>query len=274
MITESRIPLTNTESYPPYVNQGLTSTDDPDKDSSNFLEDWGIDWKSANWKEDSSIIGESWHQVMAFPSPIVGRVQLHYGVPYATPIIYTDELSYKTESSYHVLLSKVPDDTIRLEGIHQANWLQRPYGLSNDFIQDVNLKFDFLSDFIPKAKKHARQTRQAYAHRIKALQEDGIFEGITINRASERDFWSFAKSTPLSPKASLVLMDSGNLRAVWKDDNDSHLGIQFLGNRQVQYVIFKRRLATTSVSRVAGIDTLEGVKIQIHAFDLTSFVNA
>ena len=115
---------------------------------------------------------------------------------------------------------------------------------------------------------------QTTKSRIEALQEDAAFEGITINIASERDFWSFVMSIPASQKASLVLLDNGNLRAIWKDSAKNHVGIQFLGNGKVQYVIFKRRPGAADVSRVADIETLEGVKAKIRAFDLESLVNA
>ena len=69
-------------------------------------------------------------------------------------------------------------------------------------------------------------------------------------------------------------MDNGNIRAVWKGEDASHLGLHFLGEQQVQYVIFKRHHGNGKISRTAGIDTFEGVKKQIGAFDLMSLVNA
>ena len=63
-------------------------------------------------------------------------------------------------------------------------------------------------------------------------------------------------------------MDNGNFRAVWKDKNGDHLGVQFLGDQMAEYVIFKQRPLAGSVSRVAGIDTLDGVITQLQAFDL------
>ena len=63
-------------------------------------------------------------------------------------------------------------------------------------------------------------------------------------------------------------MDNGNFRAIWKDRNGDHLGVQFLGEQMAEYVIFKQRPSVESVSRVAGIDTLEGVRTQLQAFDL------
>ena len=112
-----------------------------------------------------------------------------------------------------------------------------------------------------------------YARRIKELCDYAKDDGIQVNPASVRDFWFFVGSAQFANKASLVLMDNGNLRAVWKGDNESHVGIQFLGEQKAEYVIFKRRTASADVSRVAGIDTLSGVKRQISAFGLTSLVN-
>ncbi len=50
------------------------------------------------------------------------------------------------------------------------------------------------------------------------------------------------------------------------------LEFSFLATNGVEYVIFKRRLSTIDVARVAGRDTLDGVKRQIDAFDLTSLM--
>ena len=110
---------------------------------------------------------------------------------------------------------------------------------------------------------------QVYRNRIEELRSDAQLDGFAMNEASEVDFWSFIESISFAQKAGLVLLDNGNLRAVWKGENGSHLGLQFLGNRLVEYVIFKRRQATKYVSRVAGRDTIVGIKKQILASDLT-----
>lgn len=109
-------------------------------------------------------------------------------------------------------------------------------------------------------QENPRKTHKAYARRIEVLHSDAEADDLELNEASERDFWQYIRSIPFAQKASLVLMDNGNLRAVWKDDDESHLGIQFLGNQWVEYVIFKRRPSTGDIARVAGRDTLDGVK--------------
>ena len=122
---------------------------------------------------------------------------------------------------------------------------------------------------LAKKEKQALEMRYAYRLRIEALRSEASLDGFSVNAASEEDFWSFVESISFAQKVGLVLMDNGNLRAVWKGENGSHLGLQFLGNRLVEYVIFKRRQATRDVSRVAGRDTIDGIKRQIRAFDLT-----
>ena len=119
----------------------------------------------------------------------------------------------------------------------------------------------------------AWQRHGTYQKRIGALARFGVDEGISLNEDSESDFWTFERAAGFTRPAGFALMDSGNLRAVWKGDNEDHLGIHFLGDHTANYVIFKKRAGTRQTSRVAGNDTLEGVRKQIRAFDLASLVN-
>ena len=123
-----------------------------------------------------------------------------------------------------------------------------------------------------KQRKLTRRTYKAYRDRIEELRGYGEDEGVTVNEASEKDFWAFVKSLSASRKGSLVLMDNGNLRALWKGEQESHLGLQFLGDRMVEYVIFKRRKRARKVSRVAGADNFDGIKRQIDSFELYSML--
>jgi len=107
-----------------------------------------------------------------------------------------------------------------------------------------------------------------YQHRVETLRSDAEIEGSAVNDTSEENFWSFVGSIPSARKAELLLMDNGNFRAVWKDKSGDHLGVQFLGEQMAEYVIFKQQPSAGSVSRVAGIDTLEGVRTQLEAFGL------
>ncbi len=114
--------------------------------------------------------------------------------------------------------------------------------------------------------------RQAYFLRIEELKGYATEDEIEVNLASEKDFWAFVESLHPSKRANLVLTNSGNLKAVWKNTGTGHLGIQFLGNNQGEYVIFKRRPAESETSRVVGIDSLRGIKSQMTAFGVIELV--
>lgn len=113
---------------------------------------------------------------------------------------------------------------------------------------------------------------QAYSVRISELRHISENDGYSLSLTSEADFWLFVGLENRLRKGNLVLMDNGNLRAVWKDDQGSRVGLQFLGEEMVQYVIFKRREFTKPISRVAGRDTLTGLRAIIKAFELDSML--
>ena len=126
---------------------------------------------------------------------------------------------------------------------------------------------------LDRKKIQVQEMYHAYMLRIEVLRSEAALDGFSVNAASVEDFWSFVEPISFAQKAGLVLLDNGNLRAVWKSENGSHLGLQYLGHRLVEYVIFERRQTTKDVSRVAGRDTIEGIKGQIHAFDLTALMS-
>ena len=122
--------------------------------------------------------------------------------------------------------------------------------------------------------EEARQTYLAYQSRIETLRGYAALEGLTVNHLSEQDFWSFVASVPFARKGGLVLLDNGTLRAVWDEEDDRHLGIQFLGERMLQFVIFGRKKRSRHISRVAGRGTFEEIKEQVRLFGLEAFLNA
>ena len=115
---------------------------------------------------------------------------------------------------------------------------------------------------------------QAYRSRIEELRRFAALDGFSVSKASEKDFWSFLTSMPFVCKAEMVLLDNGNLRVIWDDEDDNHIGLQFLGNGRLQYVIFRRQKGSSHVSRVAGRDTFDGVRSQVRLFELESLLKA
>ncbi len=113
---------------------------------------------------------------------------------------------------------------------------------------------------------------QAYSARIDSLRDYAMQDGFNLNPESEADFWRFIQTVPDFRKGNLVLIDNGNLRAVWKNKSGDHMGLQFLGGGMLQYVIFKQRSANIRISRVSGRDTFAGLMRQINAFELESLL--
>ena len=146
----------------------------------------------------------------------------------------------------------------------------------SDLLTSVEIKsqdpsIEFAVEATVKAER-AQADRLAYTERIAVLRAEAMLDGFSLSHESEEDFWNFIRLAPFVRKGGLVLMDNGNLRAVWKGDRGTHVGLQFLGRGTVQYVIFKRRAGALEVSRVSGRDSFDGVRRQINGFDLASFM--
>ena len=130
-------------------------------------------------------------------------------------------------------------------------------------------------DVGPNEEAHRARTKyDAYVPRLKFLQDEAAHDGYELNPASQIDFQNFVRSDPDIRKGNLVLMDNGNLRATWKDEHGTRLGLQFLGGGMVQFVLFRRRKQGHLISRVSGRDSLEGLEQQIVAFELNSLLHA
>ena len=88
--------------------------------------------------------------------------------------------------------------------------------------------------------------------RIRALDDFARSEGFRVNPTSERTFWRFLGRSPFGAEPGLVLLDNGNLRATWGDMRPTHVGLQFLPNDQIQYVVFARPPSSPDVMRGRG----------------------
>ena len=88
--------------------------------------------------------------------------------------------------------------------------------------------------------------------RIRELDDFARREGFRVNPASERAFWRFFERSPFGAPPGLVLLDNGNLRATWGDMKPTHVGLQFVPNDQIQYVIFARPPSSPGVMRGRG----------------------
>ena len=107
-----------------------------------------------------------------------------------------------------------------------------------------------------------------YESRLSELQNEAAQDGYELNLASSNDFKEFLRYLPGLRRGNLILVDNGNLRLIWKDDEGTQLGLQFLGGSRIQFVIFKQRLNREQITRVTGRDSLAEIEKLIKAFEL------
>ena len=147
---------------------------------------------------------------------------------------------------------------------------------NNDTLHQAVLRaltqLDVETAFSPKAiadlikmHKETAGIHTRIRQRIELLKEIGEEEKIAYNVNSEQDLWHFLKRLSFIKTPTLFLLDNGNLRAVWKGDGGKHIGLQFLGSEQIQFVIFSRRREHNNMARIRGRDDFAGITRQLDA---------
>ena len=105
--------------------------------------------------------------------------------------------------------------------------------------------------------------------RIQALRVEAEIDQVPFSDASYADFRAFIRQVPSRARPAIFLRDNGNLRALWKNDNQEQIGLQFLGGGDVQYVILKRRPGDRLMSHY-GVDSRGGIMAVIRAAQATA----
>jgi hypothetical protein len=105
--------------------------------------------------------------------------------------------------------------------------------------------------------------------RIQALRVEAEIDQIPFSIASYADFRDFIGQVAARVRPSIFLRDNGNLRALWKNDNQEQIGLQFLGGGDVQYVILKRRPGGRLMPHY-GVDSRGRVLAAIRAAEATA----
>jgi hypothetical protein len=103
------------------------------------------------------------------------------------------------------------------------------------------------------------------SRRVQFLRIEAEIDRVPFSDASFSDLQAFIREMRPRVRPSLFLNDNGNLRALWKNDTREQIGLQFLGEGNIQFVIFKRRPGTLRMARLAGIDTKEKTLAHIRA---------
>ena len=109
---------------------------------------------------------------------------------------------------------------------------------------------------------------QLYVERIETLRELASEDGYVLDESSYNNFHKFLENYPRLLHADLVLLDNGNLRAIWKGENGTEIGLQFLKDSRVQYVLFNEFGPNFVESRPYGRGGFEETMKKINEFDL------
>ena len=123
------------------------------------------------------------------------------------------------------------------------------------------------------AQKHRKAVHAAMA-RIQELKTDARAEDHRVSDDSEKDLLAFLGDYVFTRRPFITLLDNGNLRALWKNDAGEQIGIQFRGEKQVQYVFFAHREGQDFMARVSGRDSLLDIGRQIEALNLGRLMTA
>jgi len=91
---------------------------------------------------------------------------------------------------------------------------------------------------------------------LRAIAED---EGLEISVASGSELHAFLYSSGLRRRPYIALLDNGNLRAVWKNARHEQIGLQFRGDKLIQYVLLAFKLADQPMAKAVGRDTFDNV---------------
>ncbi len=113
---------------------------------------------------------------------------------------------------------------------------------------------------------------EMYLSRLEYLKNEAAFENCMLNNRSHQDFKKFVNSMPNIRKGILVLLENGNLRLIWRDGQDTQLGLQFLGEEMIQYVFLNRRELGQPIAYTHGTDHLDGIQHQIEASKIDSLL--
>jgi hypothetical protein len=101
-------------------------------------------------------------------------------------------------------------------------------------------------------ERNAASLSYEIASRIRLLRIEAYSEGIPFLKSSLTDFEAFFRENSPRRRPAIFLTDSGNIRALWKA-GEEQIALQFLGNREIQFVIFSlRHRSKSSMNRLAG----------------------
>jgi hypothetical protein len=136
-------------------------------------------------------------------------------------------------------------------------------GTVNEIVSDDAVSKHFKA----QVEKHLalRQIRVETSARLRELWIDAALSGEAFSEDSLEDLMSFLTGLTPRERPSLFLLDNGNLRALWRNQSDEQVGLQFMGQELVQYVMFARRPNSQRMLHHYGQELLGEIRTTITA---------
>jgi hypothetical protein len=110
---------------------------------------------------------------------------------------------------------------------------------------------------LAERRRRESQVWMAVAERLQELRYDAESSGGPVSESSVQDFRYLLRKAQPARRPSIFLLDNGNIRALWLNDKKEQVGLQFLGEGEVQFVIFVQR--PTLMARDHGTEMLSAM---------------
>lgn len=99
------------------------------------------------------------------------------------------------------------------------------------------------------------KVKERVAYLGELLDEDGL----EYSQKSEAALISFIESYGIKKRPLVSVLDSGNFSARWKDESGQRVVVNFVGEEDVQFVLFAERAASDKLAVLHGSDVFGGV---------------
>lgn len=151
-------------------------------------------------------------------------------------------------------------DSLKITSVPNATEVWRARATSGTFVTPTQT--------IPAEDKFSETALTKIENRLQDLRTQSEDEGEPYSQDSERALKAFLGRIAANNRPYIALLDNGNLRATWKDLQGQQIGIQFLGDEHVQFVLFSKREGDVPMAKLFGQDIFSGLIKTITVFNL------
>lgn len=148
---------------------------------------------------------------------------------------------------YDDLLNNPIDMGTESHTIHVLNWvIEVLKHLADNSLRDSELNFEEKFD-TPNSRVILEINE-----RLEELEVVGKEENLIMSQDSKSEFLKFIHLLNPSIRPLIFIVENGNLRALWPHDDGRQIGLQFLGEERIQYVMFDEKQSDGTVNTEYG----------------------